>query len=58
MDPTLYYKIYREGVDEQFILRYIKYVKPRYLYNLVENYVQRNKFKIESWKKASIIKIN
>ena len=41
MDPTLHYKIYRERVDEQVILKYIKYAEPCYLYNLIKNYVQR-----------------
>ena len=39
MDPALYYKIYREGVDKQIILKYIKYVKLCYLYDLAKNYV-------------------
>ena len=39
MDPALYYKIYKEGIDEQVILRYIKYIKSLYLYNLIINYI-------------------
>ena len=42
MDPALYYKIYREGVDEQIIPRYIKYTKSLYLHNLIINYIQKD----------------
>ena len=39
MDPALYYKIYKEGVDEQVILRYTEYTKPRHLHNITKNYI-------------------
>ena len=41
MDPILHYKIHGEGVSKIVILRYIGYTKPRYLYNLIKDYVQR-----------------
>ena len=34
MDPTLYYKIYGERVGKAVILKYIKYIKFCYFYNL------------------------
>ena len=39
MDPILHYKIYKEGVDQQVILKYIKYIGLYHLYNLIKNYV-------------------
>ena len=39
MDPTLYYKIYREGVDEQVTSRYIGYAEPRHLYSITKDYI-------------------
>ena len=39
MDSVLYYKIYREGVDEQVILEYTEYIKPYYLYYLIKDYI-------------------
>ena len=39
MNLALYYKIYKEGVDKQIILKYIEYTEPHYLYNLIKDYV-------------------
>ena len=39
MNPALYYKVYREGVNKQIILRYIGYPEPCYLYNLTKDYI-------------------
>ena len=39
MDPALYSKIYRKGVDEQAILKYAKYTKSHYLYYLITDYI-------------------
>ena len=39
MNPALYYRIYEEGIDEQVILKYIKYDKSYYLYYLTINHV-------------------
>ena len=44
MDPILYYKIYKEGVDEQVILEYTEYTKSYHLYYSAENYVRRARF--------------
>ena len=48
MDPTLYYKIYGEGVDKEIIPRHIKYVKFCYFYNLAKDYIWRDGPKVES----------
>ena len=48
MDPALYYKIYREGINERVILKYIKYAETHYLYNLIKNYVRRAQPKIKN----------
>ena len=39
MDPTLYYRIYREGVDKQVIPRYIEYAEPYHLYSIIKDYI-------------------
>ena len=39
MDLALYYKIYREEIDEQVILRYIKYVKSHHLYDSAKDHI-------------------
>ena len=39
MDPALYFRIYREGVDKSVILEYIEYTKTRHLYNVIKDYV-------------------
>ena len=41
MDSALYYKIYKERVDEQAILGYTKYAEPYHLYYLIKDYVWR-----------------
>ena len=41
MDLILYYKIYKEGVDEQAISEYTEYTKSRHLYSLVKDHVWR-----------------
>ena len=42
MDPALYYKIYREGMDKQVIPRHTEYIKFYHLYNLIKDYVWRD----------------
>ena len=42
MDPALHYGIYREGVDEQIIIRHNKPVKPYELYYLTIDYIWEN----------------
>ena len=39
MDPALHHKIYREGVDEQAILRYLKYTNFYHLYYSVTDHI-------------------
>ena len=58
MDPTLYNKIYKDGVDKETILKYTEYLKPRHLHHLIKDYVWRAKLKVKSKGKASIIKVN
>ena len=41
MNPTLYYGIYREGVDKQVILRHVGYIKPSHLYSIIKDYIWR-----------------
>ena len=36
-----YYKIYRERMDEQVILRDVRYIKTRHLYYIIKNYIWR-----------------
>ena len=48
MDPALYYKIYREEIDEQVILKYTGYIKSYHLYNSAKNYIWRNRPKAEN----------
>ena len=42
MDPTLYYKIYGEEMDEPVIIRYAESVKPFSVYHIVIDYVWGN----------------
>ena len=39
MDPALYFRIYKEGVDQQAIPKYAEYIKPRYLHNLTKDHI-------------------
>ena len=48
MNLTLYYKIYGEGVDEQVILKYTGYAKPRHLYSVIKDHIWRAQPKVES----------
>ena len=48
MDPTLYYKVYREGINKQVIIKYAEPVKPFGVYRTVINYVWRSEPKIKS----------
>ena len=58
MNPALHYKIYRDKIDKEIIIKYIKYSKFCYLYNLAENYVWGVKLKSRNKRKAFIIKVN
>ena len=48
MDPTLYIKVYGEGVNKVTILGYTEYTKARHLPDLIINYVWRARPKVES----------
>ena len=39
MDPALYFGIYGEGVDQQVISKYAKYVELYYLHNSVKDHI-------------------
>ena len=42
MDPTLHYKVHREGVNKQIIIKYNKPVKPYNFYYLATDHVWEN----------------
>ena len=48
MDPILYYKVYKKGMDKQVIPKYIKYFKLCHLPYIIKDYVRRAKFKTEN----------
>ena len=39
MDPVLYYKIYKEGVDKQIIIKYTEPVEPFSVYHTVTDHI-------------------
>ena len=42
MNPVLYYKIYKKGIDEQVINKYTELIEPREFYYLTANYIREN----------------
>ena len=48
MDLTLYYRIYREGVNKQIISGYIEYAESRHLHRITKNYIWEAQLKIKS----------
>ena len=58
MDPTLYYRVFREGVSLRIITEYYKSDGPWQLHHSDTDHIQGNKSETESRREAFIIKIN
>ena len=48
MDLTLYYEVYKCGINKKAIPEYIKYFEPYYLPYTIKDHVRRAGFKTES----------
>ena len=48
MDPALYNKVYRGGINKETILGYTEYLEPCHLHCIIKNHVQRVRSKIKS----------
>ena len=48
MDLTLYYGVYERGINKEAILGHAGYLKPCHLSYVIEDHIQKAKFKTES----------
>ena len=41
MDPALYNKVHKDGINKETILEHTKYLEPCHLYYTIKNHVRR-----------------